>query len=214
MLYATSVMGTSAAVKALGADAVGLTISQVVPLPTNVVVPVVREFQAAWKAVGATAEPSHLALEGYINARVFAQALQRAGRNPSRAAFVDATWSLKNWDLGGFEVNATGPERSASRFVEPDPRGAGRPVHPLSRPMDHGPAAIGGGRFHCYQKYSNKGIEYGGSGRFIPWSMPTRLIATARRSGSPGTPTPCGTARSSPAPRPAPPGRPRAAPVR
>ncbi|GKT01928.1 ABC transporter substrate-binding protein [Acidovorax sp. SUPP3434] len=117
-LYATSVMGTSAAVKALGPDAVGLTISQVVPLPTNVVVPVVREFQAAWKAVGATAEPSHLALEGYINARVFAQALQRAGRNPSRAAFVDATWSLKNWDLGGFEVNATGPERSASRFVE------------------------------------------------------------------------------------------------
>ncbi|GKT22613.1 ABC transporter substrate-binding protein [Acidovorax sp. SUPP3334] len=117
-LYATSVMGTSATVKALGPDGVGITISQVVPLPTNVVVPIVREFQAAWKAVGATAEPSHLALEGYINARVFAQALQRAGRSPSRAAFVDATWSLRNWDLGGFEVNATGPERSASRFVE------------------------------------------------------------------------------------------------
>lgn len=117
-LYALSVMGTPATVKALGADASGMAISQVVPLPSNVVMPVVREFQAAWKASGATAEPSHLALEGYINARVFAEALQRAGRNPTRAAFTDATWNLKKWDLGGFEINASTPDRNASRFVE------------------------------------------------------------------------------------------------
>lgn len=117
-LYALSVMGTSATVKTLGADATGMAISQVVPLPTNAVMPVVREFQTAWKTSGATAEPSHLALEGYINARVFAEALQRAGRNPTRAAFIDATWNLKKWDLGGFEINASTPERNASRFVE------------------------------------------------------------------------------------------------
>lgn len=117
-LYALSVMGTPATVKALGADATGMAISQVVPLPSNVVMPVVREFQTAWKASGATADPSHLALEGYINARVFAEALQRAGRNPTRAAFIDATWNLKKWDLGGFEINASTPDRNASRFVE------------------------------------------------------------------------------------------------
>ena len=117
-LYALSVMGTPATVKALGADATGMAISQVVPLPSNAVMPVVREFQTAWKASGATAEPSHLALEGYINARVFAEALLRAGRNPTRAAFIDATWNLKKWDLGGFEIHATTPERNASRFVE------------------------------------------------------------------------------------------------
>ena len=117
-LYALSVMGTPATVKALGADATGMAISQVVPLPSNVVMPVVRDFQAAWKASGATAEPSHLALEGYINARVFAEALQRAGRNPTRAAFIEASWNLRKWDLGGFEVSASTPERNASRFVE------------------------------------------------------------------------------------------------
>ena len=117
-LYALSVMGTPATVKALGADATGMAISQVVPLPSNVVMPVVRDFQAAWKASGATTEPSHLALEGYINARVFAEALQRAGRNPTRAAFIDASWNLRKWDLGGFEVSASTPERNASRFVE------------------------------------------------------------------------------------------------
>ncbi len=116
-LYALSVLGTSANIKALGASARGMAVSQVVPLPTRNIVPVVREFQQAWKASGATAEASHLALEGYINARVFLEALQRAGRNPSRAAFIDATWALRKWDLGGFEINAV-PERSASQFVE------------------------------------------------------------------------------------------------
>lgn len=117
-LYALSVMGTPTTVKALGEDAAGIAISQVVPLPSNEVMPVVRDFQAAWKASRTTAEPSHLALEGYINARVFAEVLQRAGRNPSRAAFIDASWNLKKWDLGGFDINASTSDRSASRFVE------------------------------------------------------------------------------------------------
>lgn len=117
-LYGLSVLGTSANIAALGADGVGMALTQVMPLPTNPVVPVSREFMQAWKAIGAKAEPSHLALEGYINARVFAEALQRAGRNPTRAAFIDATWNLKKWDLGGFEINATTPDRNASRFVE------------------------------------------------------------------------------------------------
>ena len=117
-VYALSVLGTSANIKALGADATGMAVSQVMPLPTNGVAPVVREFQQAWKTAGASAEPSHLALEGYINALVFAEALQRAGSNPTRASFINATWELKRLDLGGFEIAASAPERSASRFVE------------------------------------------------------------------------------------------------
>lgn len=118
LTYALSVLGTTDNVRALGEDAIGLNISQVVPLPSNVAMPLVREFGAAWKARGYRQEPSPLALEGYINARVFAETLQRAGRNPSRAAFIDASWSLRRWDLGGFPINATAPDRSASQFVE------------------------------------------------------------------------------------------------
>lgn len=117
-VYALSVLGTPASIKALGAHATGIAITQVMPLPSSVVTPVVREFQKAWKAQGQATEPSHLALEGYINARAFAEALQRAGKNPTRTSFIDATWTLKKWDLGGFEIDASGPERSASRFVE------------------------------------------------------------------------------------------------
>ncbi|MBY0466362.1 MAG: ABC transporter substrate-binding protein [Burkholderiales bacterium] len=117
-LYALSIMGSAATLKALGDDATGIAVSQVVPLPNNAVVPVVRDFQQAWKAAGATLEPSHLALEGYINARVFTEALRRAGKDPSRASFIDALWGLRQLDLGGYFVNATEPGRNASRFVE------------------------------------------------------------------------------------------------
>jgi len=117
-LYALSVMGSAATLRALGEDGVGIAVSQVVPSPTKTVVPVVRQFQQAWKASGTTLEASHLALEGYINARVFVEALRRAGRNPSRERFIDAAWNIKHHDLGGFEVNFTEPGKNASRFVE------------------------------------------------------------------------------------------------
>lgn len=117
-LYALSVMGTAATIHTLGADAAGMTITQVVPLPNNPTVPISREFMQAWKATGAKAEPSHLALEGYINARVFCEVLQRAGKNLTRNSFIDALWTFKKWDMGGFEISATEPGRSASRFVE------------------------------------------------------------------------------------------------
>ena len=117
-LYALSIMGSAATLKAMGDDAIGVAVSQVVPLPSNTVVPLVREFQQAWKAAGVALEPSHLALEGYINARVFAEALRRAGRNPSRSSFIESVWGIKRHDLGGFEVSFTDSASNASRFVE------------------------------------------------------------------------------------------------
>lgn len=117
-LYALSIMGAAATIATLGADATGMTVSQIVPLPSNMSRPVVRDFQQAWKAGNVALEPSHLALEGYINARVFVEALRRAGRNPTRAGFIDSTWGTKNLDLGGFAVNFSETAMNASRFVE------------------------------------------------------------------------------------------------
>jgi branched-chain amino acid transport system substrate-binding protein len=115
-LYALSVAANT--LTALGDDAVGIAVSQVVPLPTNSVTPIVRDFLQAWRAAAVSFDPSHLALEGYINARVFAEALRRTGRNPTRKAFIDTAWSIKRYDLGGYELNFEQPGRNASRFVE------------------------------------------------------------------------------------------------
>ena len=117
-LYALSVMGAAATLKAMGADAAGITVSQVMPLPANSRLSLAREFQQAWTAAGVTLEPSHLALEGYVNAKVFAEVLRRTGRSPTRASFIDSAWAMKRYDLGGFEVSFTDSAKSASRFVE------------------------------------------------------------------------------------------------
>jgi branched-chain amino acid transport system substrate-binding protein len=117
-LYAFSVMGAAATLRAIGDDAVGVAVTQVVPSPGSPAVAVVRDFHAAWKAAEAKLEPSHLALEGYINARVFVEALKKTGRNLTRERFIDSTWALKRTDLGGFDVAFSEPGKGASRFVE------------------------------------------------------------------------------------------------
>jgi hypothetical protein len=49
---------------------------------------------------------------------VFVEALRRTGKNPTRERFIESTWSMRKFDLGGFELGFTEPGRNASRFVE------------------------------------------------------------------------------------------------
>ena len=116
-MYALSVLATAGNLKTLGSDGTGVAISQVVPFPTQTVMPLVRDYQQAMKAAGHT-EFSHLSLEGYINARVTAEGLRRAGRNPTRDSLISALQSMKRQDLGGLEISFGKGAASASRFVE------------------------------------------------------------------------------------------------
>jgi len=117
-LYAFSVIGAATTLRTIGDDAVGVAVTQVVPSPASPSVAVVRDFHQAWKAASPNIEPSHLALEGYINARVFVEALKRTGRNLTRERFIESAWALKHADLGGFDVAFSEPGKGASRFVE------------------------------------------------------------------------------------------------
>lgn len=116
-MYALSVLATSGNLKALGSDGSGVAISQVVPFPSNAVMPLVRDYQQAMKAAGHT-ELSHLSLEGYINARVTAEGLKRAGRNLTREGLVTTLQSIRGMDMGGMEISFGKGAASASRFVE------------------------------------------------------------------------------------------------
>lgn len=117
-LYALSVMGTATTVKTLGENATGMTVAQVVPLPSNSSYAIVRECQQAWATAAPGKELSHTALEGYINAKAFVELLRKTGKNPTRSAFLDAVWSTKTLDLGGFVLHFNEDTPNASRFVE------------------------------------------------------------------------------------------------
>lgn len=117
-IYALSVFGAGSTIDALGDDAIGITVSQVVPYPMGSTVLIVRDFRRDWLAAGHAPEFNHTALEGYINARIFVDVLRRIGGEITRSALIEAAWSMKHHDVGGFKVGFSEPGRSASRYID------------------------------------------------------------------------------------------------
>jgi branched-chain amino acid transport system substrate-binding protein len=114
-----STVEAQALIKELGiAGARGITVTQVVPMPTNQGVPVVREYQRLLLEAGAKAKPSFAGLEGFIAAKVAAEGLKRAGKNPTREKFMTALESLDHYDVGGFSVTYGPGVRLGSDYAD------------------------------------------------------------------------------------------------
>jgi ABC-type branched-subunit amino acid transport system substrate-binding protein len=116
--YTLSVMGTQATLRALGADGVGVVVTSVVPFPWSQSMPLAREYRAALQKGGFESSVSFIGLEAYLNARVLVEGLRRAGKDLTRARFLQALESLHHFDLGGFEVDYGKGVRQGSRFVD------------------------------------------------------------------------------------------------
>lgn len=100
----------------LGESARGIGVAQVVPFPWGTKLELVRDYQAALKSRGSTA-PGYDSLEGCIYARIGAEAIKRAGREPTRAK-VYAALNKGPFDLGGHVIRFNNTERRGTRFVE------------------------------------------------------------------------------------------------
>lgn len=55
-------------------------------------------------------KPNSVGLEGYFNARILVEGLQRAGRNLTREGFVNAIESIHDYELGPGQTVSFGPE--------------------------------------------------------------------------------------------------------
>src|SRR5215467_14569640 len=110
--------------KATGRDYTrALVNSQVVPSYDDVSLPCVAEYRALMDKHNPvlpealrdkTYTPqrySFISLEGFINAKVVAEGLRRAGHNPTRASLRQALESMRNVDLGIGAPLSFGPER-------------------------------------------------------------------------------------------------------
>ncbi|WP_158290219.1 ABC transporter substrate-binding protein [Ramlibacter sp. WS9] len=116
-LYALSILATPANLRALGKLGRGVVVSQVVPLPTSPTMSLAREYRAAMTEAGHT-DFTHLSFEGYINGRILAEGLKRAGRNLTRPGFISALHTLQRYDAGGLMVSFGRGAASSSSFVE------------------------------------------------------------------------------------------------
>ena len=121
VFYNVSFVGTQALLTELGKEARGVVVSQVMPYPYSPSSLIAGEFLEALKVASTTTKDltaNYSSMEGYVAAKVFAEALKRAGRNASREAFITAVQSMQNFQLGGFTVNFGPNQNMASRYVE------------------------------------------------------------------------------------------------
>ncbi|MBK7898726.1 MAG: ABC transporter substrate-binding protein [Azonexus sp.] len=126
MFMTLSPVGAEVLAQELGNDARGIGISQVMPYPWNDTVAVVRDYQ---RAIGKQADKySYYGLEGYINARVMADALRRLGRDVTRERLIAALEAMHQVDLGGYRISFGTDDRLGSRYVELTVVGSGGKV--------------------------------------------------------------------------------------
>lgn len=105
-------------VKELGPDSRGIGVSQVFPFPWNDTVPLIKEYQKAIQSFGNHKNYTYYSLEGYVNAKLLAEAMRRAGKDLSREKLVQTLEAMGDVDLGGFRLNYSAASHSGSRFVD------------------------------------------------------------------------------------------------
>ncbi|CAB5675476.1 Leucine-specific-binding protein precursor [Delftia tsuruhatensis] len=117
--YNVSFVGTQALAEALGKDAEGVVVTQVVPSPFQTSRQITREFLTAIQKGGGKLAASYSSLEGYLTARVFADALRQAssGGKPTRDGLVAALDGLHGQQVAGFPL-VFKAQSTRQRFVE------------------------------------------------------------------------------------------------
>jgi ABC-type branched-subunit amino acid transport system substrate-binding protein len=115
---ALSPVGAEQLVAALGQDlARGVLVAQVIPSPVGERLGVVREYRQALATFAKKSTPSHYGMEGYLNAKLVAAALERAGPKAGRERLV-AALRAGPFDLGGYKVGFHPGSNSGSSYVE------------------------------------------------------------------------------------------------
>jgi len=115
--YGLSISASAASIQELGELSRGLGFSIVVPSPFAAKYEIVRRYQADMLAIGAK-DFSLPSLEGYIDARVLAEGLLRAGPGAGRASLAAALERLEGFDVGGMRISYGRGNREGSHFVD------------------------------------------------------------------------------------------------
>ena len=109
----------------------GLGISQVYPYPNNTRSRLIKEFQDdVYAELGDQASgakdplatlanySSYAVLEGYVAAKIAVEAIQRAGKAPTRTSVYNALTKMNKFDMGGFSVDFNDKKRNGSNYGE------------------------------------------------------------------------------------------------
>jgi len=104
LFHNVSFVGSKELARRLGHDGEGVIVSQVVPPPTLTPepspLPGVAEYIRLLASHYPDTRPSFVGLEGYMNARILCEGIERAGRDLTREQFLQAIASIDDYDPG------------------------------------------------------------------------------------------------------------------
>ena len=115
-LATVSFVGTDNLVAEVGKDGEGVLISQVVPFPEDDSSPLAKDCRDVISR-HASAKLGFVNFEGCITARLMVSALERLGKEPSRAGLISTLDGMKGFDLGGVSVNLAADNHQAMNQV-------------------------------------------------------------------------------------------------
>ncbi|HEY4370992.1 MAG TPA: ABC transporter substrate-binding protein [Burkholderiales bacterium] len=123
-MYAMSVVWADEIAKAATPEkARGTVIIQAIPFPYSVVLPVVGEYQRVMKQFAPKEQINFPTFEGYIAAKITAEAIKRAGPNPTREKVLKALYNMGEYNLGGVYVNYSAKDRRGWGGTDPSVMG-------------------------------------------------------------------------------------------
>ena len=110
--------GAQQMVEKFGTAIKGLIFTQVVPSPSNAVIPVVKEYRSAFSRHFPKEPYSYSSLEGYLSAKFLVEGMKRAGPRPTPEKLVAAFESIVDHDLGGVIASYGPTSRKGSVYVD------------------------------------------------------------------------------------------------
>ena len=114
-----SVVGIDPLFTSLGKEIGGIVISQVVPSPRSLGIPLVKEYLDVLNQTDQN--PSYESVEGYVAARAFAEGVRRSaqsGGKPDRTGLQKAFESMTDFDMNGLRINLRPKKYESVRLVD------------------------------------------------------------------------------------------------
>ena len=105
VFIAISFTGGNELAQALGKDAEGVFVTQVVPLPTDSSHPAVSSYMSALSAYDSEAVPNFVSLEGYLAGRLAILGVEECAPRVTRECFMDAIRGAEAIDIDGFSLS-------------------------------------------------------------------------------------------------------------
>ncbi|KKJ78814.1 ligand-binding receptor [Kiloniella litopenaei] len=115
-----SFVGSAPLAKELGTNVKGVIVTQVVPYPEDLSLPIVRDYHNDMDNYGGNKEVSFGSLEGYIAMEIMIKALHNIPDEPNRENIIDALENLGEFDIGlGQKLYYDRQDHQASHRVWP-----------------------------------------------------------------------------------------------